>query len=174
MDQLRSHGVKKVIVSSPHCMQSFKRSADGYGPLEIVHSSQLLDQLISSKKIVPSRPVKMRATWHDPCYLGRHAGEYEAPRRVLRSIPGVELVEMASHHADSLCCGGGGGGAWLEVPTEQRFALLRVREAQAVQADTIVTGCPYCIAMFEDAVKVLELEDKIAVRELSEVLQQSV
>jgi Fe-S oxidoreductase len=167
------HSVRKVIVSSPHCLKALKGSGPDGAPLQVSHAVQLLDTLIANKRLVLSRPVPRRVTWHDPCYLGRHAGEFEAPRRVLHAIPGLELVEMRSNRSDSLCCGGGAGGSWREVPPEQRFALHRVREAQAAGADMLVTGCPYCIAMFEDAVKVLELEGKLEVRDIAELVLQS-
>lgn len=174
LNLFREHSVRKVIVASPHCLKMFQGAGPDDAPLEVVHAAQLLDELIAKKKLVPKAPIPMRVTWHDPCYLGRHAGEFEAPRRVLQSIPGLDFVEMRSNHKDSLCCGGGGGGAWREVPAEQRFASLRVREAQAVGAQAIVTGCPYCIAMFEDAVKVLELEGTIAIKDIAEVVADSV
>jgi len=171
---LRVHEVRSVIVSSPHCLQGMKRDAAAELGLEVVHSAELLDTLIAERRLVPRHPVAMTVTYHDPCYLGRHGGQYEAPRRVLRAIPGLTLVEMARSRATSLCCGGGGGGSWLEVPPAERFAFERVREAQATGATAIVTACPYCIAMFEDAVKVLGLEQSLEVLEVAEILARSV
>jgi Fe-S oxidoreductase len=112
-------------------------------------------------------------TFHDPCFLGRHLGEYEAPRAVLGALPGVTLVEMPRNRRRSLCCGGGGGGAWMETPREQRFAVARVQEAVATGATVLVTACPYCTTMLEDAVRVLDLEATIAVRELAELVAQA-
>ena len=112
-------------------------------------------------------------TYHDPCYLGRHNGIYEAPRRLLQSIPGLTLIEMASNQENSLCCGGGGGGAWSDVPPEQRLGVLRVVEALGTGAEVIATACPYCIRMLSEAVRELGVEDQIAVRDLAELLLQS-
>ena len=113
-------------------------------------------------------------TFHDPCYLGRHNGIYEAPRRILQSIPGLHLVEMFNHREGSLCCGGGGGGAWRNLPVEQRFGVLRIREALGTGAEVIATACPYCIRMLTDAVRELGVGDRIVVRDVAEWLLQSV
>jgi Fe-S oxidoreductase len=113
-------------------------------------------------------------TYHDPCYLGRHNGIYDAPRRVLQSIPGLTLVEMSNNKESSICCGGGGGGAWCDYPPEQRFGVLRVEEALRTGAEAIATACPYCIRMLNEAVIELHVEDQIVVQDLAELLLQSV
>jgi Fe-S oxidoreductase len=166
-------GVKDIIVSSPHCMQAFNLDYSESKKLNAKHYTQLLNELIKENLIVPKKSLNQKITYHDPCYLGRHAGEYEAPREVLRSIPGLELVEMPRNRETSLCCGGGGGGLWLEVPQEQRFAILRVQEALDVGASIIATACPYCTLMLEDAVKVLDLEEKIEIKDVAELLHES-
>jgi Fe-S oxidoreductase len=122
----------------------------------------------------PTLEVTSTVTYHDPCYLGRHNGIYQAPRRLLQSIPGLTLIEMASNKESSLCCGGGGGGAWSEVPPKQRLGALRVEEALSTGAEVIATACPYCIRMLSEAVKELGVQDQIAVRDLAELLLQSV
>jgi Fe-S oxidoreductase len=171
---LREHDVRRVIVSSPHCLAAMKREHGADQGLAVVHAAELLDELVQVGKLVPSERVALTVTYHDPCYLGRHGGQYQAPRRVLQAIPGLKLVEMERNRATSLCCGGGGGGMWLEVPQAERFAFARVREAQATGASVLATACPYCMAMFEDAVKVLELEQSIAVQDVAEILARSV
>ena len=118
--------------------------------------------------------VDRLVTYHDPCYLGRHNGIYEAPRRVLHSIPGLTLVEMPHHKEGSICCGGGGGGAWSDDPVEQRLGVLRVEEALRTGAEVMVTACPYCIRMLNEAVTELGVEDQIVVQDLAELLLQSV
>ena len=118
--------------------------------------------------------VDRTVTYHDPCYLGRHNGIYDAPRRVLRSIPELKLVEMPRSREDSFCCGGGGCGVWGDHPAEERFGVLRINEALGTGADVIATACPYCTLMLEGAVKVLGVEDRIEVRDVAELLAQSV
>ncbi len=167
--------VRKVIVSSPHCLDAFTRDyPDLDGSLEVVHHTALLARLLEEGKLVPKREVPRRVTYHDPCYLGRHHGVYDEPRAVLSAIPGLTLVEMERSREKSLCCGGGGGGLWREIPAEQRFAVLRAREARETGADTIAVACPYCMSMLEDAIKVLDLENEIRVRDVAELLAESV
>lgn len=146
------HGVKKILVSSPHCYQTFKHE---YPELmvcfEVVHISELLHELIESGRLVLEKPVAKKVTYHDPCYLGRHNGIYDAPRESLKRTPGLELVEMADNRQKSLCCGGGGGRIWMDTPKGERFADLRLAQAKAVGAELLVTACPYCISNFEES-----------------------
>lgn len=122
-------------------------------------------------KLVPGRMEK-KVTYHDPCYLGRHNGVYEEPRKVLESIPGLELVEMKRNREFSLCCGGGGGRFWTETVAEERFSNLRVEEASDTEAKTLVTGCPFCILNFEDSTKSLEMGSETTVEDIAEIAAQ--
>ena len=168
-------GVRRILVFSPHCLNALAKDyRDLDGAFVGEHYTEVLDRLISAGELTPALEVGRSVTFHDPCYLGRHNGIYDAPRRVLQSIPGLELIEMPRCREDSLCCGGGGGGAWSEYPVEERFAVLRVREALDTGAEFIATACPYCTLMLEDAVNVLNAGDQIAVRDVAELLAQSV
>ena len=168
-------GVRQTIVASPHCLNSFTKEYEGFsGANGTVHHTQLLAKLVADGALKPTRPVARKVTYHDPCYLGRHNGIYDEPRAVLGAIPGLELVEMPRNREEALCCGGGGGGLWREVPIAERFAALRIKEALATGAEVLAVACPYCIAMFEDAVKVLGLEEQLAVRDVAELLAESV
>ncbi len=168
-------GVRRAVVASPHCLNAFTKDyRDLGGAVSSQHYTEVLEDLIAGSRLSPIRSVDRTVTFHDPCYLGRHNGIYEAPRRVLRSIPGLKLVEMPRSRENSLCCGGGGGGAWSEYPVEERFAVLRVREALETGADVIATACPYCTLMLEDAVNVLGAGENIAVRDVAELLAESV
>ena len=122
----------------------------------------------------PAQEAVSTVTYHDPCYLGRHNGIYEAPRRVLQSIPGLTLVEMTNNREASLCCGGGGGGAWSDYSPSEGFGVLRVKQALSTGAEMIATTCPYCIRMLNDGVRKLGVENQIVVRDLAELLLQSV
>ncbi len=122
----------------------------------------------------PTLEVASTVTYHDPCYLGRHNSIYEAPRRVLQSIPGLRLVEMANNRESSLCCGGGGGGAWNDDLAQQGFGVLRIRQALNTGAEVIATACPYCIRMLNDGVRELGVNNQIVVHDLAELLLQSV
>ncbi len=168
-------GVQKLLTTSPHCLNAFKNNYAGLkGSVAVEHYTELLDRLVHQGRLRPFLEVAATVTYHDPCYLGRHNGIYEAPRRVLQSIPGLTLVEMADTKENSLCCGGGGGGAWRESPRSQRLGVLRVEEALVSGAEVIATACPYCIRMLNDAVRALGVADRIAVRDLAELLWQSV
>jgi Fe-S oxidoreductase len=155
-------------------MDAFKHHyAELKGSVESEHYTELLDRLVARGRLRPTREVASTVTYHDPCYLGRHNGIYEAPRRVLQSIPGLTLIEMASNRENSLCCGGGGGGAWSEIPPKQRLGALRVEEALSTGAEVIATACPYCIRMLSEAVKQLHVQNQIVVRDLAELLLES-
>ena len=112
-------------------------------------------------------------TWHDPCYLGRHHGIYDAPRDLLKQLGGLELVEMADSRKDSLCCGGGGGRIWMDTPKGERFADLRLGQAKDAGAEVLVTSCPYCISNFEESRLSLSDDDPFQVKDLTEVLLES-
>ena len=167
-------GVKKILTTSPHCLNAFRNNYSGLnGSVDVEHYTELLSRLIAEGRLKPIQAIDRTVTYHDPCYLGRHHAIYEAPRRVLQSIPGLTLVEMASNRENSLCCGGGGGGAWSEVPPGQRLGVLRVQEALGSGAQVIATACPYCIRMLNEAIKELGVENQIAVQDLAELLWQS-
>lgn len=171
----KDKNVTQIAVASPHCLNSFTKDyKDLAGVTQVTHHTVLLAKLMEKGQLHPTNEVKRKVTYHDPCYLGRHNGIYDEPRFVLSSIPGLELVEMPRHRETSLCCGGGGGGMWSEVPIAERFAVLRVKEAQKTGADVIATACPYCTNMFEDAIKVIGLEDELAVMDVAELLADSI
>ncbi len=166
------NGVKKILVSSPHCYETFKNEYPEFMVnFEIVHLSQFLLELVHEGKLELTREYAKRVTYHDPCYLGRHNGIYDEPRELLRKAPGLELVEMRDCRKDSLCCGGGGGGIWMETPKSERFSNLRLEQATEVGAEVLVTCCPYCISNFEESRLTLDVEEVLEVRDLAEVIQ---
>jgi Fe-S oxidoreductase len=164
-------GVKKVLVASPHCYETFKNEYSEFMVnFEVVHMTELLLQLVSDGRLKLTKPLAKKVTYHDPCYLGRHNGIYEPPRDLLKQTPGVNLVEMADSRQNSLCCGGGGGHIWMDTAKGERFADLRMAQAKAVGAELLVTSCPYCISHFEESR--LGLDDALApqVKDITEVL----
>jgi len=168
-------GIQRIITTSPHCLNTFKKNyVELKGLVEIEHYTGLFQRLVAEGRLKPTREVAATVTYHDPCYLGRHNGIYEAPRRLLQSIPGLTLIEMANNREMSMCCGGGGGGAWSDVPAQQRLGLLRIEEAIYTGAEVVTTACPYCNRMLTEAVRELGVEDQIVVRELAELLLASV
>ncbi|MFQ6033855.1 MAG: (Fe-S)-binding protein, partial [Candidatus Bipolaricaulia bacterium] len=163
---------QRIVTTSPHCYNIFKKD---YPELEgeVLHYTQLLAELIGKGRLPLAKGPEMRVTYHDPCYLGRKSGIYEEPRSVLGSLPGVELVEMPRNRERSLCCGGGGGRFWLGVEQEgERLAELRLKEALETGAELMVTACPFCLINFREAAKTLNLEDKIRVVDLAELVSE--
>ena len=168
-------GVKKLLVSSPHCYHTFKNEYPEFMVhFEVVHISELLSELISAGKLTPSGDYAKRVTYHDPCYLGRHNGVYDAPRAVLGSVPGLELVEMGESRKDSLCCGGGGGRVWMDTPKGERFADIRLDQAEAVGAQVLATSCPYCITNFEESRLSREGEDVLEIKDITEIISEMI
>jgi Fe-S oxidoreductase len=167
------NGVKKILVSSPHCYHTFKNEYPEFKVnFEVVHISQYLFQLISEGRLELTKEYGKKVTYHDPCYLGRHNGIYDEPREVLKKIPGLELSEMAESREDSLCCGMGGGRIWFETPWSERFSNLRLEQAIGVEAEVLVTSCPYCITQFEDSRLSLKDSEVIQIKDITEILQE--
>lgn len=169
--QFQDRGVKKIITLSPHALHAMKNEYPKFGgDFQVLHYSQVLAGLIGKAKFAASAPLKV--TFHDPCYLGRHNQDYFTPRVILTRIPGVELVEMDRARADALCCGGGNGNFFTDVlgGGPDSSARVRVREAAATGAQVMAVACPKCAKMLEDAIKSENLDDKIRVMDLAEII----
>jgi Fe-S oxidoreductase len=167
------NGVKKIVVSSPHCYETFKKEYPEFMVnFEVVHMSEFLLQLIREGKLEISGEYGKTVTFHDPCYLGRHNGIYDEPREILGNIPGLTFNEMEASRQNSLCCGGGGGRVWMETEKGERFSDIRLQQVRDVGAEVLVTACPYCITMFEDSRLTLELEDVLEIKDITEIVQE--
>jgi len=165
----------KMVTLCPHCFNTLKNDKPySDKKLGVQHYTQLLADMLRSGKLKPSKRISKKVTYHDPCFLGKRNEVYDAPREVLKGIEGLELVEMKRNRANSFCCGGGAGRTWTEeaVP-EKRPSVERVKEALDTGAEIIATACPFCVTTLEDAVKVLDAEDKIAVKDLLELLREA-
>ncbi|OGP57191.1 MAG: Fe-S oxidoreductase [Deltaproteobacteria bacterium RBG_13_49_15] len=167
------HGVKKILVSSPHCYHTFKNEYTEFMVnFEVVHITQYLFELIHEGRLELTKKYGKKVTYHDPCYLGRHNGIYDEPREVLKKIPGLKLNEMPESLKESLCCGGGGGRIWMETKKGERFSDLRLEQAIGTGAEVLATSCPYCIANFEDSRLTLNVTENIEVKDITEILQE--
>lgn len=167
------HGVKRILVSSPHCYHTFTNEYPEFRVnFEIIHLTQYVFELIQEGRLELTKEYGKKVTYHDPCYLGRHNGIYDEPREILRKIPGLEMNEMTDFRVDSLCCGGGGGRVWMETQKGERFSELRLKQAMDVGAEVLVTACPYCITMFEDSRLTMDMEDKIEIKDITEIIQE--
>ena len=174
------HGVKRILVSSPHCYHTFKNEYSEFMMnLEVVHISQYLLELIEQGRLPSGGRFPRRVAYHDPCYLGRHNGCFDPPREVLKRLAGLVLVELPDFRENSLCCGGGGGRIWMHTDKEERFGNLRLAQAQQVGAEMLVTSCPYCISNFEESRLSLLLdedlpeEETLPIKDLTEVVLES-
>ena len=167
----KDKGVKKIIVTSPHCLVGFKEDYDELENIEIYHYVQIILDLIKAGKINMSNKISKKIIYHDPCYMGRHAKLYEEPREILKALAD-EVLEFDENREFALCCGAGGGRMWMETPAEQRFSDIKAREAGEKRAEILATCCPYCVNMFEDSVKTTGLADKIVVKDIAELVEE--
>jgi len=168
----RDLGVKKIITLDPHAFNTFKKDYPALGAdFQVYHYTQALAPLIQSGKI-PLKELNDKVTYHDPCYLGRHNGEYDAPRKILKTIPGIELVEMDRSRENAFCCGGGGGNFFTDIlgGGEDSPSRIRAREALDTGAEIIAVACPQCAKMLDDAVKIEQLDDRLKVMDVAEIV----
>jgi succinate dehydrogenase/fumarate reductase iron-sulfur protein len=176
IEMFKKSNTEKIVTLSPHCYNTFKNDKPYTdAKLNVQHYTQFLAEAIRQGKIKPAKTVKRRVAYHDPCFLGKRNEIYDAPRQVLQSIRGLELVEMRRTRQSSFCCGGGAGRVWTEeAEPEKRPCVDRVKEALNLNVDTIAVACPFCVTTLEDAVKVLDVENKIVVRDILELLKEAV
>lgn len=168
------HGVRKIVTACAHCLDILKNEYPRYGAdIEVVHHSQYLAELLDAGALSPQREHVRKVTLHDPCYLGRHNGEFQAPRFLLAAMPGAELTEMPRRGDRSFCCGGGGGHAWMNIPIGQRMDDLRIAEAAATGAEVVATACPFCKIMLDSAGAATEAETTLRVRDIAELLDEN-
>jgi Fe-S oxidoreductase len=169
-------GVQNIITLSPHGYNAMKNDYPGYGgSFNVLHYTQILRDFIRAGKFDLSKGLEAKVTYHDPCFLGRWNSEYEAPRAVLKAIPGIRLVEMERNRDSALCCGGGGGNFHIDLlgGSDSSPARRRVREAREAGADVLAVACPKCLVMLEDAVKAEGLEARLSVRDISEIVGEA-
>ena len=169
------NGIRRILVSSPHCYHTFKNEYPEFMVnFEVVHLSQYLLELVREGRLELEGEYLKKVTYHDPCYLGRHNGIYDEPRELLKKVNGLDLVEMEGFRKSSLCCGGGGGRIWMDTPREERFSDIRLKQAREVGARVLATSCPYCITNFEESRLNLEYEDIIEVKDITEIVNDMV
>ena len=168
-------GVKKILVTSPHCLHTFK---DEYpelgGKFEVIHMSQFINNLIEEGKIRLTKRLGKKVTYHDSCCLGRYAGIYDDPRQILQSIPSLQLVEMRNAREYALCCGGCAGRLWQETKKGERFSELRIDQAAEAGADVLAVYCPYCMANFEDSLLTSGQSDRIQIVDITELVAEAI
>lgn len=171
IELLKNYNVQRIVATCPHCFNSLKNEYPQLGgKFEVVHHSEFISQLLKERRLKPSREMKKTITYHDSCYLGRHNDIYQAPREVLKTIPGVKTVEMARAGKRGFCCGGGGGRFWMEERIGRRMNEMRTEDVISVKADFVATACPYCLQMFEDGIKAKGAEETLKAMDLAELI----
>jgi Fe-S oxidoreductase len=170
-ENILATGVERIVTADPHAFNALKNDYNGLPPVQ--HISHFISEAISdgSLQLKPMERNGHVYTYHDPCYLGRHNGQYDAPRATLDAIPGLKRVEMQRCRDRAFCCGGGGLMLFYEPEEEQRMGVLRVRMAAEAGANVIVTACPFCLVNIEDAIKVAGLEGQMEAIDLAELVQ---
>jgi Fe-S oxidoreductase len=174
VENLNRHNVKKVVTACPHCFNTFKNEYPQYGGLfEVHHHSEYLAKLVDEGKLKPLAGLDKKITFHDPCYLGRQNGVYDAPRQLVQISAGENMVEMERSRAKSFCCGGGGGMSFVEEPPDKRVNQERAREVLETGADVLAVGCPFCMTMMEDGINARKGERDVRVMDVSELLWEA-
>lgn len=175
IEEFEKNDVKKIVTIDPHAYNIFKNEYPDFGlKAEVYHHTELLAELVKEGRLTPKHAVNETITFHDSCYLGRYNEVYDAPRDILKAIPGVELKEMERNRDTAMCCGAGGGLMWMEEETGHRINVSRTEQALAVKPSVISSGCPYCLTMLSDGTKAKEVEDKVETLDVAELLEKSV
>jgi Fe-S oxidoreductase len=178
MAVFQKYSFQRVVTSCPHAHNAFKNRYTSAGfHYQLDHTTPFLRRHLDRLRPLLKRRLDAKVTYHDPCCLGRESEVHEAPRELLKAIPGVKLVEMTHNRVNSICCGGGGGGMWLDTYYKsrgmERLSERRVKEAAATGADVLAVSCPYEVSRFEDALKVLGFDKQLRVRDVTELLAES-
>lgn len=172
---------KTLVSNCPHCFNTIKNeypqfgsiSGEGAAAARVIHHTVLLEELLAGDKLPLKDSTPTNYTFHDPCYLGRYNDEYDAPRNTLKRVPGLNIIEMDKSREKGMCCGAGGGHFWFDMKVGQRVNVLRVDQAAATGAERVATGCPFCLQMMEDGVKLTARDSSLEVRDIAEVLAEN-
>ena len=169
------YDVKKIITHCPHCLNTIKNEYPALGFKAKVYSyTEILQNLIEQKAIIPILDNGKSTAYHDPCYLGRHNNIYDQPRNIVDSIPGLKRMEMCRNKDKALCCGAGGGHMWIEESNNKRVSHLRTNDFLETEADILTVACPFCLQMFEESLSSKSLDDNKSVKDIAELLEDSI
>jgi Fe-S oxidoreductase len=174
VETLNRYNVKQIVTACPHCFNTIKNEYKDFGGnYQVFHHSQFIAKLISEGRVKPTKPVEETITFHDSCYLGRWNNIYEQPRAVLNALPAARTVEMKANHDQSMCCGAGGGRMWMEEKIGKRVNVTRTEQALDTHAGVVASSCPFCMTMLTDGVKTKEMQDKVKVMDIAELIDQA-
>lgn len=173
---MRQYEFGKVVTHCPHCLHTIGKEYAKFedGQFETVHHTELLAELIETGKLLPEKPINEELTFHDPCYLGRHHGQYNAPRAILGSIQGLKLKEMKRSKDKALCCGMGGGNMWYELPEGEHIANNRLKDIGEKEVNKLATACSYCMINFNSSKAHVKETENLEVEDIASILARSV
>jgi Fe-S oxidoreductase len=175
IETLNGHNVKKIVTVCPHCFNTmFNEYPQFGGNFEVIHHTEYLAQLVAEGRLKPQGEMAKTITYHDPCYNSRHNDVFQGARDVIESIPGTEYREMHRHGHSTFCCGAGGGRMWMEERMGKKVNTERTDEALASASDTVAVGCPFCNIMLSDGVQERKADDRMAVRDVAQLLLESI
>ncbi|HVN47609.1 MAG TPA: (Fe-S)-binding protein [Bacteroidota bacterium] len=168
---LNGYNVKKIVTTCPHCFNTLRNEYPQFGgSYEVVHHTDFLVKLIAEGKLKLTKEEAATITYHDSCYLGRYNDVYEQPRKILKSVHGLDLVEMKRSRSKGFCCGAGGGRMWMEETEGKRVNVERTEEALALNPNIVATACPFCMTMLEDGIKTKEATENVKVKDVAEIM----
>jgi Fe-S oxidoreductase len=172
---LKEKGVKKIVAQCPHCFSTLKNDYRQYGlEADVVHHTELINSLIEGGRLSLQKAGDLgRVVFHDSCYLGRYNAVFDAPRKAITAATGEAPVEMGRHRENGFCCGAGGGRMWMEEDSAEHINVVRAGEAMREKPDTICVSCPYCMTMYEDALKDKFAGQEVRVLDLAEVVARA-
>ncbi len=174
IETFERYNIQKIVTACPHCYHDLKNEYPQFGgDVPVFHHTEFLAGLLKENKLKIVKGAKGTVTYHDSCYLGRYNNIYQSPREVLSHIPDLSLVEMTDNHRRGFCCGGGGGRMWLEERIGQRISEIRTEQAMATGTHIITTACPYCLQMFDDAIRAKDAEESLQAMDVAELLAKS-
>ncbi|MBT5313478.1 MAG: 4Fe-4S dicluster domain-containing protein [Candidatus Marinimicrobia bacterium] len=175
IDTFDNYGVTKIITQCPHCLNTLKNDYKALGKnYEVIHHAEFLAELVDQGKISPAKASNSNIAYHDSCYLGRHNDIYDAPRDVIKAIPGVNLEEFPRAMNEGLCCGAGGGRMWLEETLgDKTINVERMEDVKTINPDEVATACPFCATMINDGIKAEELDAKTSSKDIAQYLLES-
>ncbi len=172
LDVIRHRRFRRIVTVSPHCLNALRSDYPDLG-VPVLHYTQLLAELLEEGRLKIPRTVDFTVTYHDPCYLGRRNRIYDEPRTILTALAGDRFLEFDRRRETSLCCEGGGGRMWTESAGQGRLAETRVLDAIAMSANVIASACPFCLLTLEDAVKTTSSEERVRIRDLAELVAET-
>jgi Fe-S oxidoreductase/nitrate reductase gamma subunit len=175
IETFQRYNIQKILTTCPHCYNMLKNEYSQLGfSREVVHHTTFLWESLKKGQLNLKESQARTITYHDPCYLGRYSDIYEPPRHLLRSIPSLDVQEMKRSRGDSLCCGAGGGWMWMDEKIGRRINIERLEDALEIHCQGVATACPFCVTMFNDAIKDKEMENDFKIWDIAEIIAESI